>query len=123
MKFVVDEQLPPLLATRLNDWGHDALHVFDTPGGQSSADFDIRTFADAAERAVISKDDDFLKTHRAFGAPAVLLYVTTGNLRTNALLTLFETHLPDLVTALAADSFVNLGLDGPTAGTPSGEGE
>lgn len=113
MRFVVDENLPPLLAVRLTQWGHDAVHVFDTPGGKSSDDFDICAYADAAGRAVISMDDDFLQSHRAFGAPATLLFVSTGNLKRNPLLTLFETHLPALVAVLAEDGFVGLGLDGP----------
>ena len=117
MRFVVDEQLPPLLAVRLTEWGHDAVHVFDTPGGKSSEDFDIRSFADATGRAVISKDEDFLRSHVAVAAPAVLLYVTFGNLRKHELLTLFEAYLSELVAALAAKRFANLGPGGPVVGS------
>ena len=118
MKFVVDEQLPPLLATRLTQWGHESIHVFDTPSGKSGADLDVRAFADATGRTVISKDEDFLRSHVAFASPAALLYATFGNLKTNPLLTLFESHLPVLLAALTAGGFADLGPDGPVPGPP-----
>ena len=120
MKFVVDEQLPPLLATRLTQWGHESIHVFDTPEGRSSGDPAIRTFADATGRAVISKDRDHLQSRRDRGTPQALLFVSTRNMSNNQFLTLFQAHWAELLARLTADGFADLGPDGvvePTAPT------
>lgn len=57
MKFLVDAQLPELLARLLIDAGHDAVHTSGLPDANRTPDSEIARIADRYERIVISKDE------------------------------------------------------------------
>ncbi len=76
MKFVVDEQLPPLLVQWLRDFGHDAHHVVELGLG-GSPDRAIRD--GSADAVIITKDEDFARIRRRSDGP--ILWVRCGNLR------------------------------------------
>jgi Domain of unknown function (DUF5615) len=59
MRFLVDNQLPPILAGWLCDRGHDAIHSFDA-GLARLDDRALWAHAIAEGRVVISKNEDFL---------------------------------------------------------------
>ncbi len=90
MKFLVDAQLPYRLKLWLAAKGFDAIHTNDLPAQSLSADLEIVRIADAAGRAVITKDSDFLKLHILQQKPAQLLMLTTGNIINQRLFSLFE---------------------------------
>ena len=56
MKFLVDEQLPKLLADWINSKGFDAIHVATLGTDTSFSDKDIRGVSMAEKRIVITKD-------------------------------------------------------------------
>ena len=60
MRFLVDAQLPRRLASWLTASGHDALHTLELPQANRTADDEICRLADAQQRVVITKDDDFV---------------------------------------------------------------
>ena len=115
MRFLLDENLPPLLAAKLTEWGHDAIHVFDTPGGASSDDPDVASAADAGARTVVSRDKDFPASHRERGVPTVLLHLSIPNMKRRPLIALFERHLPEILARLEQDRFAELGEHGLAA--------
>jgi len=57
LRFRIDAQLPPRLAHRLNELGHDAIHVFDL-GLATATDGDIWNAALTHHAALITKDRD-----------------------------------------------------------------
>ena len=59
MKFLVDNQLPPALAQYLRKRGFDCEHVLDI-GLAEALDIEICRYAEAQERIIVSKDEDFL---------------------------------------------------------------
>lgn len=59
MRFIIDNQLPPALAARLREFGHDAVHVLEL-GLDEAADREIWRVASAQRAVVVSKDEDFL---------------------------------------------------------------
>ena len=59
MRFLVDNQLPPILAGWLCDRGHDAIHAFEA-GLARLDDRALWPHAIAEGRVVISKNEDFL---------------------------------------------------------------
>ncbi len=112
MRFLVDAQLPRLLAIRLNELGHAARHTLDLAEGNRTPDHDIAAMADREAAVVISKDADFHNSHLLANSPSRLLLVSTGNISNRQLLGLFERHLTLITEALAHATMVEL--------TPSG---
>ncbi|HZJ07904.1 MAG TPA: DUF5615 family PIN-like protein [Nocardioidaceae bacterium] len=111
MKFLIDAQLPARLATLLSNAGHDALHTTALPDGNRTPDGRIAELADQEGRVVVTKDRDFRDGHLLTRSPQRLLVVATGNVANSALLSLFETHLEAIATALGEGDFVELGPD------------
>jgi len=56
VRFVVDAQLPPALARRLETLGHTAEHVADR-GMTSAADNVIRDYAAGVGAVIVTKDE------------------------------------------------------------------
>ncbi len=108
MKFLIDAQLPVLLARRLIEAGHDAIHTHDLPGGNRTPDDQIAHLADADDRVVISKDGDFRDSHLLRQPPRKLLIVRTGNITNRELIALFGEHLGAIVAALDGADLVEL---------------
>jgi predicted nuclease of predicted toxin-antitoxin system len=98
LRFVVDAQLPPALARRIESLGHGAEHVFDR-GLAKAADSEIRKHAAEIGAAIVTKDEDFA-VHRLLHEGPSIVWVRVGNTRRAALLARFESELTNIVAAL-----------------------
>ena len=98
MRFVVDAQLPPALARRLETLGHTAEHVADR-GMASASDSTIRDYAASVGAVIVTKDEDFAIRRLLTEGPAVV-WLRLGNSRCAALLARVEAELPAIVAAL-----------------------
>lgn len=108
MRFLVDEQLPQLLADWLVEKGHDAIHVSALLTNSKIPDGYICEQSMVEERTVITKDSDFFDTYLIKKQPYKILYITTGNLRNRPLLNLFRASLTQLVNILEESEVVEL---------------
>lgn len=108
MKFLVDAQLPRKLADLLNSFGHDAIHTLDLPEKNRTSDEALLRVAATEQRVLVTKDEDFVDSFLLRGLPPKLLFVTTGNIRNQDLLLLFETKLASIVEASTAHAFVEI---------------
>lgn len=108
MKFIVDAQLPRLLAKFLCDKGHDAVHTFELPDGNDTTDSGINRISLSEGRVVISKDGDFYDSFTAQREPYKLLHIRTGNLSNASLIDLFEKNLDKLIAELDSGSVVEI---------------
>lgn len=106
--FLVDQQLPKVLATFLAERGHDARHIKEYDGGTTMSDPDIARLADSEDRFVVTKDDDFRISQLLGKPPARLLHVTCGNITTRDLLTLFGEHWSALDAGLSTYRYVEI---------------
>lgn len=109
MRFLVDAQLPRRLCGWLRDVGHDAVHTLDLPLGNRTPDAVILDLAESQERAVITKDDDFVQSHLIFCRPKKLLLVATGNIGNAELEGLFHGNMTAIVAAFGSSDFLELG--------------
>lgn len=99
MKFLVDNQLPPVLARQIQDeFGEEAVHVADL-GLQEASDSALWAYAAATNAILISKDEDFVNLMlRSYSAG--LLWIRMGNCRTVFLLNVFRRAWPRIVERL-----------------------
>lgn len=107
--FLIDAQLPPLLAAWMNEQGYDCIHVMDLPNKDLSSDAEIVDIATETNRTLISKDGDFLKIKALKGKPQRLLMITTGNIRNPELIRTFEKNFDVALRLLNTFDVVELG--------------
>jgi predicted nuclease of predicted toxin-antitoxin system len=98
LRFLVDAQLPPALARRIESLGHSAEHVADR-GLLTAADKEIRKQAAEIGAAIVTKDEDFA-IHRLLHEGPAVVWIRVGNTRRTVLLKRFETELGRIVAAL-----------------------
>jgi predicted nuclease of predicted toxin-antitoxin system len=112
VKFLVYAQLPRRVAGWLAAAGCDAVHTLDLPDGNRTTDQQIIELADREQRAVVTKDADFVDSHLLHARPAKLLLVSTGNISNRALEALMVPLISDIVRELQSHSFLELGRAG-----------
>jgi predicted nuclease of predicted toxin-antitoxin system len=100
VKFLIDNQLPKALAEYLRSRGQDCQHVLDA-GLADAPDASICRYAEAQERILISKDEDFLYLASQPKSKIRLVWVRLGNCRTAALLAAFDRFWPTIESCFA----------------------
>jgi len=108
MRFLVDAQLPPALARRIEALGHKAEHVADCSLAAAN-DRAIREYAASVGAVILTKDEDFaIRRAMRVGGPSVV-WVRFGNVRRSELLRRIEGSLPAVLEALQrGDTLVEL---------------
>jgi predicted nuclease of predicted toxin-antitoxin system len=112
VNFLVDAQLPRRTAGWLTAAGCDAVHTLDLPDGNRTTDEYLLDLADRQDRAIVTKDVDFVDSHLLRGRPARLLLISTGNISNRDLEALLVPLIPDIVRELQANVFLELGRAG-----------
>ncbi len=108
MKFLVDAHLPRRLMYLLREAGHDAIHTTDLPLQNGTPDGVINEISLREERAVVTKDADFVSTHLIYGRPWKLLLISTENIKNSDLYPLFQQNLIRIVEAFRQHSYIEL---------------
>src|SRR5207248_6138813 len=112
VKFLIDAQLPRRMTAWLTAAGCDAIHTLDLPDANRTTDARINDVADREQRAVVTKDADFVDSHLLRGRPAKLLLISTGNITNRELEALVVPFIPDLAREFGAHAFLELGRTG-----------
>lgn len=95
MKFWVDAQLPPQLASWLSSvYGVEALSLREL-GLRDATDIEIFRAAQRAGIVLISKDSDFVELVSHHGTPPQLLWITCGNVTNQNLRAIFTRTFSD----------------------------
>lgn len=108
MKFIVDAQLPKILAYSLRDKGFDVVHTSELPDGNDTTDDEINRLSLAENRIVISKDGDFYDSFTAKKEPYKLLHIKTGNIKNSQLIELFDKNSELIIKELSESSVVQI---------------
>ncbi len=100
MRFLIDAQLPPVMARWLAEAGHEAEHLEDI-GLRDAEDGAVWAHALKVGAVIVSKDEDFAdRSIRAAGGP-VIVWLRVGNASNRALRAWLEPRLPTVLEALA----------------------
>ena len=99
MRFLVDAQMPPRLARRLTELGHEAVHVAEI--GLVSAP-DRQIWDSVIERAAIlvTKDQDFAIARAAASEGPTIIWVRLGNTNNETLIARFVKALDSISAAV-----------------------
>ncbi|CAN5340619.1 hypothetical protein BH20ACI1_BH20ACI1_16450 [soil metagenome] len=108
MKFLIDAQLPKMLAAFFRKRGFDAIHTLELPNKNVTDDLEINRISLLEQRIVISKDSDFYDSYSAKQEPYKLLYLTTGNIRNKDLIELFDKNFLLIIHSLQNASVVEI---------------
>jgi predicted nuclease of predicted toxin-antitoxin system len=102
VKFWVDAQLPPLLATWLSEQFHVEAFSLRTLGLRDACDAEIFQAAQQQDIVIISKDSDFVELVSRYGTPPQLIWVTCGNVTNRRLQIAFNKTFATALELLAA---------------------
>lgn len=94
MKFICDVHIPVRLSKFLVKQGAESIHVNQILEGSFTPDNRISQYADTNNCIVITKDMDFRNSYFIRNVPRKLIRVCLGNIPNDALIQLFEKHLP-----------------------------
>lgn len=101
MKFLVDANLPPGLASWLREHSHEAIHVYEQPG-LAFDDRAVFEFSRTHGYAIVTKDEDFAALAILDKTPAAVVWIRFGNATNAKLRNWLEPLLPEIVQRLAA---------------------
>ena len=101
MKFLVDANLPPGLATWLREQAHEAIHVSDQPG-LALDDRALFEFARQHGYIIVTKDEDFAALATLADEPAPVVWLRLGNATNSVLWNWLGPLIPEILQRLAA---------------------
>lgn len=109
MRFLLDQNLPHVLAAMLAADGHDAVHARDLELSRAS-DTEILEATRAQGRVLVSADTDFgeLLARSNAAGPSVVLLRRQSQRRAGEIAALLIANLPPLIEALEQGSIVVL---------------
>jgi len=112
MRFLLDANVSPLVAARLTEAGHSAVHVREI-GLSDAGDEQIMDVAAQDERVVVSQDTDFtnLLYYRKASGPSLILLRNLPEVTAAEIAELIVVNLPQLEDALVKGAVVSIVAD------------
>lgn len=109
MRFLVDQNLSPLVAKLLRDAGHDAIHTREI-GMATSDDASIFDRAATEDRTILSADTDFgtLLAERGTSTPSLVLWRRSQDRRAASVVAILLANLESVEAALTEGAIVVL---------------
>ena len=107
MKFLLDENVSPVVGEQLRTYGHDAIHVREHDM-RSASDAEVLSFAVRHARVIVTADADFgdLLARTAAVAPSVLFLRGQQGRRADEVTRLILENLPEVEGALLEGAIV-----------------
>ena len=92
----------------LNEKGYDCIHTLDLPKKNATPDEEINTLSLKEKRIVISKDSDFYNRYLTKVEPYKLLQISTGNIKTKDLISLFDKNIDRIMEEISCNFVVEI---------------
>ena len=108
MKFIVDAHLPRRLGLLLKQAGHDTIHTLQLPLGNRTPDSILNELSVGEQRVLVTKDSDFVNSFLLRQEPWKLLLVSTGNIRNDDLIAIFQANLEIVVPGFERFDFIEI---------------
>ena len=107
MKFLIDQNRSPRLASLLRDHGHDAVHTLER-GLERAEDIELLLLATREDRVIVSGDTDFgtLLAMSQGTSPSVILFRSRNALTAEQHAELILSHLDNLTPELSEGAVV-----------------
>ncbi len=99
MRFLVDTNLPPALATWLVTQGHEAQHTSDF-GMEAAKDRSIWDHAKASGACIVTKDEDFVLLRASASDGPPIVWIRIGNALRKVLLARLAAVWPDVIAKI-----------------------
>jgi predicted nuclease of predicted toxin-antitoxin system len=97
LSFIIDTQLPPVLAAFFNRKGFSAAHTSKiVSNGQFMTDDEIISIAIDNNLIVVTKDKDFVDYFFTKGYPPRILQLQVGNIKNDNLVNLLDANLNEI---------------------------
>jgi predicted nuclease of predicted toxin-antitoxin system len=104
--FLLDVQLPRLLAAFLKDKGYKTEHVLDVLNKARTNDADIRKYADIHDLILITKDKDFVTSRIFLRSPKKLIKINLGNIGNEELLRIFDKNWETISSIISKSDYL-----------------
>jgi predicted nuclease of predicted toxin-antitoxin system len=105
VRFLVDAQMPPRLARRLTELGHEAVHVAEI-GLVSAPDRQIWNAVIERAAILVTKDRDFAIARAAAREGPAIIWVRLGNTNNETLIARIVGALASIAAAIERDETV-----------------
>lgn len=104
MKFLFDQNISHKILRLLPEELTDSTHVKDK-NLINSADRDIWDFAKQNDFVIVTQDSDFNELNSLYGFPPKIIWIRTGNLKTQALIKIITDHLSEIEKFVSDGSY------------------
>jgi predicted nuclease of predicted toxin-antitoxin system len=101
VRFLIDAQLPPDLASLFVSFGFEAVHVLDV-GLLHATDNQIRVYAIREKMVIVTKDEDFAIMKRLTPKGPQIVWIRIGNTTKRVLMERMRPRMKEVVDALLA---------------------
>ena len=102
-KFIIDTQLPPVLAKHIRTKNYNAIHTTYYEKGHLLSDNKITEIAIAENLVIITKDNDFLDNYLLNGSPPKVILLQVGNISNKELIKLVDDSFEKIIKYLNAE--------------------
>ncbi len=97
MKLLFDENISYRIVKKIAEHFHDSAHVSNF-GLIHADDQNVRTFAESNQFAIVTNDSDFNEMAMLYGFPPKIIWLQTGNLRTDDIARLLIKHKENIMS-------------------------
>lgn len=112
MKWIVDAQLPKLIALMLRESGHVALHTLDLPLANKTSDRSVNELSEQKHMVVVTKDSDFVDSFLLRKQPWKLLLISTGNIKNSELIDILFANIQKIASGFESCDFIEMNRSG-----------